>query len=192
MVRWTFYPDGWLRLEAKYDPPSKTTFTGISFSYPESQVKGIRWMGYGPYRVWKNRMKGNSLDVWEKSYNNTVTGESGYLYPEFKGYHKGFYWVTIQSKEQNFNIICDQEDIFLRMFTPASPKGLSNAERIAPSFPAGDISFMHGINPIGTKIWNPENLGPMSQKNAFSNRRKEYTKDITLYFNFSGKRQISF
>ena len=73
------------------------------------------------------------------------------------------------------------------MFTPASPKGLPNAERIAPRFPVGDISFMHGINPIGTKIWNAENLGPMSQKNIYSNRRKYYSKDIELYFNFIGK-----
>ncbi|HAZ04932.1 MAG: glycosyl transferase family 2 [Bacteroidetes bacterium GWF2_42_66] len=187
MVRWTIYPNGWLKLEAKYDPPSQTTFMGISFDYPEDQVKGMRWMGYGPYRVWKNRMKGNRLDVWEKAYNNTVTGESGYIYPEFKGYHKGFYWVTIQSKEQDFDIISTKEDIFLRMFTPASPKGLPNAERIAPRFPVGDISFMHGINPIGTKIWNAENLGPMSQKNIYSNRRKYYSKDIELYFNFIGK-----
>ncbi|MGV8094968.1 MAG: glycoside hydrolase family 2 TIM barrel-domain containing protein [Mangrovibacterium sp.] len=188
LVRWTFFPNGWLKLEVKYNPPSFTTFMGISFNYPENLVNGMRWMGYGPYRVWKNRMKGNSLDVWEKAYNNTITGESEYIYPEFKGYHKGFYWVTIQSKEQDFDIITASKNIFLRMFTPASPKGL-HAERIAPRFPAGDISFMHGINPIGTKIWNAENLGPMSQKNIYSNRRGRYSKDIKLYFNFTGKRK---
>ena len=145
-------------------------------------------MGYGPYRVWKNRMKGNGLDVWEKTYNNTITGESEYLYPEFKGYHRDFYWVTIQSKEQDFNIITATEGIFLRMFTPASPAGLV-APRIAPPFPKGDISFMHGIMPIGTKIWNADRLGPMSQKNIYSNRRKEYSKDIELYFDFTGKQK---
>jgi len=38
----------------------------------------------------ENRMKGNTLDVWRKAYNNTVTGKSEYVYPEFKGYYKGF------------------------------------------------------------------------------------------------------
>ncbi|HAZ04940.1 MAG: glycosyl transferase family 2 [Bacteroidetes bacterium GWF2_42_66] len=187
-VRWTFFPDGWLKLEVKYNPPGQTDFMGISFNYPENLVNGMRWMGYGPYRVWKNRMKGNGLDVWEKTYNNTITGESEYLYPEFKGYHRDFYWVTIQSKEQDFNIITATEGIFLRMFTPASPAGLV-APRIAPPFPKGDISFMHGIMPIGTKIWNADRLGPMSQKNIYSNRRKEYSKDIELYFDFTGKQK---
>ncbi|MEL7587135.1 MAG: glycoside hydrolase family 2 TIM barrel-domain containing protein [Prolixibacteraceae bacterium] len=185
-LRWTFFPDGWLKMEISYTPPGQSDFMGISFSYPENLVKGMQWMGSGPYRVWKNRIRGNLLDVWEKAYNNTVTGESG-VYPEFKGYHRDFYWVTVRSAEQDFDIVTATEGIFLRMLTPASPAGL-NAPRISPPFPKGDISFLHGINPIGTKIWNPERLGPMSQKNAFSNRRKEYTKDITLYFNFSGKR----
>lgn len=189
-LRWTFFPDGWLKMEISYTPLGQSDFMGISFSYPEKLVKGMQWMGNGPYRVWKNRIRGNRLDVWEKAYNNTVTGES-WIYPEFKGYHSAFYWVTVRSEEQDFDIVTPTEGIFLRIFTPASPTGL-NAPRIAPPFPKGDISFLHGINPIGTKIWNPERLGPMSQKNAFSNRRKEYTKDITLYFNFSGKRQTSF
>lgn len=186
LVRWTFFPNGWLKLEVKYDPASLTDYMGVSFDYPEELVKGMRWMGNGPYRVWKNRIAGNSLDVWEKAYNNTVTGESGYIYPEFKGYHKNFYWVTIQSKEQDFSIISAEEDIFLRMFTPAAPKGIV-ADRIAPPFPKGNISFMHGIMPIGTKIWNADRLGPMSQKNIYSNRRKYYSKDLELYFNFTGK-----
>ena len=185
-VHWTLYPNGWLKLKVSYYPSYKTDLMGISFSYPEEKVKGMRWMGYGPYRVWKNRVKGNRLDVWEKAYNNTVTGESGYVYPEFKGYHKNFYWVTIQSEEQDFDIITANEGIFLRLFTPTSPIGM-DAERINPNFPEGNISFMHGINPIGTKILSPERLGPMSQKNIFLNRRKEYSKEVELYFNFTDK-----
>ncbi|MEL7588772.1 MAG: glycoside hydrolase family 2 TIM barrel-domain containing protein [Prolixibacteraceae bacterium] len=187
LVRWTFFPNGWLRLDVKYDPPSQTTFMGVSFRYPEDLVKGVRWMGYGPYRVWKNRMKGNGLDVWEKDWNNTITGKSGYIYPEFKGYHRNFYWATIRSKEQDFDIVTATEDIFLRLFTPA-PASATTAPRVAPPFPAGDISFMHGINPIGTKILNPESLGPMGQKNIYSNRRKRYSKDLVLYFNFTGRK----
>jgi hypothetical protein len=32
-------------------------------------------MGDGPYRVWKNRLKGVKLNVWDKVYNNTITGQ---------------------------------------------------------------------------------------------------------------------
>lgn len=176
-VRWTVLESGWLKMEATYKIPNDNKFMGISFDYPEEQVKGIRWMGYGPYRVWKNRTKGNTVNVWEKAYNNTVTGES-WLYPEFKGYHRNFNWATIQSKEQNFTIVCPDEDVFLRLFTPQKPAGANN-NNTSPEFPSGNISFLHGINPIGTKFTKPERLGPMSQPNMFL-----YDKSLTLYFNF--------
>jgi hypothetical protein len=182
--KWAFFPNGWLKLEVKYAPPYKTEFMGISFNSPESYVKSVRWLGFGPYRVWKNRMTGGRFNVWEKEYNNTVTGESGYIYPEFKGYHKNFYWATIQPTEQDFDILTESEDIFLRLFTP-EPPGF-HPSRVSPPFPVGDISFKQGINTVGTKIFKAEQLGPMSQKNIFSNRWGDYTKDVELYFNYTG------
>ncbi|MDP2113944.1 MAG: glycoside hydrolase family 2, partial [Bacteroidota bacterium] len=177
-VKWTIMASGWLKLEVLYKAPYQNKFMGISFDYPEDQVEGVRWMGYGPYRVWKNRMKGNTLNVWDKAYNNTITGEN-WDYPEFKGYHRNFNWATIQSKEQNFTIVCPDEDVFLRLFTPEKPKGAYN-DNTSPEFPAGNISFLHGINPIGTKFTKAETLGPMSQPNMFL-----YEKHLTLYFNFN-------
>jgi hypothetical protein len=177
-VKWTVLASGWLKLEVLYKAPYQNKFMGVSFDYPEEKVNGIRWMGSGPYRVWKNRMKGNTLNVWEKAYNNTITGES-WIYPEFKGYHKNFYWATIQSKEQDFTVVCPDEDVFLRLFTPEKPKGANN-DNTSPEFPVGNISFMHGINPIGTKFTKAETLGPMSQPNMFL-----YEKYMTLYFNFN-------
>ena len=177
-VKWTIMTSGWLKLEVLYKAPYQNKFMGISFDYPEDQVSGVRWMGYGPYRVWKNRMKGNTLNVWEKAYNNTITGEN-WDYPEFKGYHRNFNWATIQSKEQNFTVVCPDEDVFLRLFTPEKPKGAYN-DNTSPEFPAGNISFLHGINPIGTKFTKAETLGPMSQPNMFL-----YEKHLTLYFNFN-------
>lgn len=178
-VKWTLMTSGWLKLEVTYKAQNNSKFMGVSFDYPEDQVKGIRWMGNGPYRVWKNRMKGNTLDVWEKTYNNTVTGEKGYMYPEFKGYFRNFYWATVQSKEQDFTMVCPDDDVFLRLFTPEKPAGAGN-DNTSPEFPAGNISFLNGIDAIGTKFKKPEQLGPMSQNNLFSGDKK-----ITLYFNFN-------
>jgi hypothetical protein len=177
-VKWTVLSSGWLKLEVLYKSPYQNKLMGLSFDYPEDQVTGVRWMGYGPYRVWKNRMKGNTLNVWSKAYNNTITGES-WTYPEFKGYHRNFNWATIQSKEQDFTIVCPDEDVFLRLFTPEKPKGANN-DYTSPEFPAGNISFMHGIDPIGTKFTKPETMGPNSQPNLFL-----YEKYMTLYFNFN-------
>ena len=113
-----------------------------------------------------------------KDYNNTVTGES-WVYPEFKGYFSNFYWATIRSKEHDFTIVCPDDDIFLRLYTPEKPKGANN-DNTSPEFPSGNISFMHGIDPIGTKFSKPESLGPMSQPNMFL-----YEKSLTLYFDFN-------
>jgi hypothetical protein len=38
---------------------------GITFRFPEQEVTGIKWFGRGPYRVWKNRIKGTSYGFWE-------------------------------------------------------------------------------------------------------------------------------
>jgi hypothetical protein len=183
-MKWTVYPSGWLGLDAEYCPVEyESTFMGISFDFPEELVRGMQWMGDGPYRVWKNRMKGTSLDIWEKDYNNTVTGESGYIYPEFKGYHSRLYWAKIMTSEQPFTVVCCNENIFLRMYTPDMPKKPYNT---APPFPSGDISFMHGIPPIGTKSQVPENMGSMGKKNMFYTYGNTRCKEMTLYFDFSG------
>jgi hypothetical protein len=159
---------------------------GINFSYPEKLVKGISYMGSGPYRVWKNRLKGTSIGVWDKAYNNTITGQGNVVYPEFKGYFSNLYWMKLQTTEQPITIVCASDDIYLRLFTPANPKNVYNT---APPFPAGDISFMHAIPPIGTKSQKPENMGPSGIKNRYYDysRDQSYAKAITLYFDFSGR-----
>lgn len=187
-VRWTMHPSGLLQLEMAYLPPWETTTMGISFDYPEEQVKSMRWVGAGPYRVWKNRLKGNAFGVWEKEYNNTITGEGELIYPEFKGYHKDFFAVEIRGSKEPFTIYCASEDVFLRMFTPESPAGAYNLNT-APAFPSGDISFLHGISAIGTKFKKPEALGPMSQKNKFYTQGRKFTKELDLWFDFRTNRE---
>ncbi len=74
-VRWQLAPDGWLRLDYAYAMPGHSTadYLGVTFDYAEEGVTGMRWLGRGPYRVWKNRMKGADFGVWHKKYNNAVT-----------------------------------------------------------------------------------------------------------------------
>ncbi|GAB3290906.1 glycoside hydrolase family 2 [Hymenobacter humi] len=190
-LQWTVYPSGWVRMTAKYFPRDYDfALAGLSFSYPEKEVKGAQWRGDGPYRVWKDRMKGTTLGVWDKAYNNTSTGEPdgtrGPEYPEFKGYYSNFYWLTLQTTGQPFTVVCDQEDVYLRLFTPRFSATPYNT---APAFPSGSISFMHGITPIGTKSQKAENMGPMGKTNMYYDYSKDpsYAKEITLYFDFTAK-----
>jgi len=189
-LKWTMYPSGWLKMEIHYFAPDyEYPLLGINFSYPEKggdAVTGIRWMGNGPYRVWKNRMQGVTLGVWDKAYNNTITGEGDCIYPEFKGYFSNFYWMRMETARQPFTVVCANEDVYLRLFRPGDPVKTYN---VAPPFPGGNISFMQGIPAIGTKSQRPEKLGPSGGKNMYYDygRSKDYAKIITLYFDFSGK-----
>lgn len=178
-VKWTFTPGKPAQLQYSYLPRGSADFYGITFNYPEQNITGMKWLGKGPYRVWKNRLKGGTLNVWQKDYNNTITGES-WLYPEFKGYHANMYWVTVQNKEHPFTIYTEDENIFLQMLKPQKPVSAPN-NNTSPAFPDGNLGFMTAIPAIGTKFNPAEDMGPQSQKNVQLN-----TTPIsgTLWFNF--------
>ena len=185
-LQWTIYPSGLLRMQVHYFPVAYfTSMAGVNFSFPEREMKGIEYMGYGPYRVWKNRLKGNRFGIWKKAYNNTETGEMPWVYPEFKGYHSNLYWCTFVTA-QPFTVFTPNEDLFLRLFTPA-PK-TDQWHNYEPLFPGGDISFMQGIPGIGSKTQRNETTGPMGMKSSFYDYEKDPARSlvITLYFDFSG------
>lgn len=185
-LAWTIYPSGLVKMDVQYFPADYyTDLIGVNFQFPESTVKGVRWMGDGPYRVYKDRMKGVTLGVWDKAYNNTITGQGIVVYPEFKGYYSNLHWMRLLTSGQPLTIVCASEDVFLRLFTPAPPAHPYNT---VPAYPAGDISFMHGIPPVGTKSQKAEAMGPMGQKNMYYDysKARSYAKKLTLYMDFSG------
>ena len=182
-ARWTMYQGGWLKLEYEYYPHGNLDYAGVTFSYPENLVTGAVLLANGPYRVWKNRLKGNQFGLFNKEYNNTVTGES-WKYPEFKGYYKNFYAVQIKTKELPFTIISATDNLYLHMFTPGKAKysdknGVSG--NVNPPFPDGNISILNCISPIGTKFSKPGSEGPQGQKNIYDSNKP---LSGTLYFRF--------
>lgn len=186
-LQWTIYPSGWLKMEVKYFPSDYfTTFVGLNFSYPETEIKAVEYKGNGPYRVWKNRIKGTTFGIWKNDYNNSATGEAPWQYPEFKGYYSNMYWCEFIGKQQSFKVVTDQEDIFLRLFTPKKSKD-TEYDNMSPTFPDGDISFMNAISAIGTKTQKPETTGPMGMKNIYYDFDKDPDRalNMTLYFDFS-------
>ena len=181
---WTFDDKGLIHLDVAYEPLNNCQFAGITFNFPEKNIAGMKWLGDGPYRVYKNRMKGVKYGLWEKAYNNTITGDSIYIYPEFKGYHSNIYWVEIQGKNvPGFKVFVKSNDIFLKMLTPYEPK---NPGKTAMIYPPGDISFLHGINAIGTKFKGTETMGPQSTQYYFNSSRIHGRKlDMKLIFDFN-------
>ncbi|MEZ5199721.1 MAG: beta-galactosidase, partial [Bacteroidales bacterium] len=184
-ITWKLQKNGLLYLEASPLKGGRNIdFAGISFNYPEQKCKAVKWMGRGPYRVWKNRLKGSNMGVWEKAYNNTVTGESfnNLIYPEFKGYHGNLYWATLESTESDFTVISETPNLYFRLFTPAKPQYVAGGTY--PRFPEGDISFLYEIPAIGTKFKQADQLGPKSRKGTYGGHNDDEFYPIKLWFDF--------
>lgn len=200
-IRWEMHPDGKLRMHAVM--LTRTSFGGgfddsfmeenisefgLTFSYPEEQVKGMQWFGRGPYRVWKNRIKGTNYGLWNKEYNNTITGESyeSLIYPEFKGFHANLYWATLQTAESDFTVYSESDGVFFRVFTPEEPKYRQDGKNTNPDFPEGDLSFMYEIPAIrGFKPVHQH--GPNSQPSSIRIKKGDEGVKMSLWFDFKSK-----
>ncbi len=160
---------------------------GFSFSYPEQSAKAMRWLGRGPYRVWRNRQQGTNYGIWEKAYNNTVTGdcEKPLIYPEFKGYHANTYWAEMLSDTAPFTVMSETDGLYLRVFTPEEPTYRNNNEHTMQPFPDGDISFLLEIP--GMRSYKPiEQLGPQAQPSHIRINKGDDGLRIKLWFDFDG------
>lgn len=180
LIRWTMHPDGWLKLDYAYQINNPTSYAGVSFSFPENYIISAKWLGNGPYRVWKNRMQGVTLNTWEKMYNDGHAGIGPWTFPEFKGYFSDVSWVQFNTVQGKFLVATEQDNMFLRLFEfygISGPKGY-------PQLPTGDISFLDAIPPIGTKLAlginnNAAVNGPAGELNQLHGVRTR-----TLYFYF--------
>ena len=180
-VRWKMNASGWTTMEYEYNLEGDYPFAGVSFSYPENYVISSRWLGKGPVRQWKNRVAGTPLNVWQNMYNNTQTGYSPAVYPEFKGYYGEVNWMELSTVEGKLYVATPDTGLFVRLF---DFYGLTSATKPFPELPVGNISFLDCIPPMGTKLatgltTNTKVYGPMSELNHLSGSKKR-----TLYFYF--------
>jgi len=185
-LEWVVRRGGLVEMNLQYQPDAGSIpYTGASFLYPEEQVQAVRYLGNGPYRIWKNRMRGVNFNIWEKEYNNSITGHSGFEYPEFKGYYSNLYWARITNRDApGFIVYSRTPDLFLRLF---SPDEAPDPAHTRVQHPPGELSFMRGIPAIGTKFKGPEQLGPQSRNYQFLGRRVDNGQlSVSLLLDFRG------
>ncbi len=180
-LKWTMYPGGWAKLDYTYSLNGAQQFAGISFNYPENYVLGAKWLGKGPYRVWKNRMVGVTDNVYERMNNNTQAGSFPWNFPEFKGYYADIVWMEMNTVEGKFLVASPDTGMFVRLFNFYALTGV----KPHPSLPVGDISFLDAIPPIGTKLAlninaNTPVLGPQSEPARFDG--KPVKRSLWFYF----------
>ncbi|MCW3789287.1 glycoside hydrolase family 2 protein [Plebeiibacterium sediminum] len=181
---YTMQKSGVLKLDYDYRPADKIAMCGITFNFPEKDIKGAKLFANGPYRVYNNRLKGGNLNIWDKEYNDAITGEV-WEYPEFKGYYSLFYGMKLDCPTP-FEVYCASEDVFLHLFTPSIQKQYDpNRNWTNPVYPEGNISFMDAIPAVGTKFQTADNYGPQSQLHRFKGFSETPNMQNTIYFKFN-------
>jgi hypothetical protein len=142
-------------------------------------MESVRFLGRGPYRVWKNRLRGGTFGVWSNNYKNDIPGVT-WDFPEFKGYYRDWRWVVFSTEQGDITIVNGTPELFLGVYRPNDGPFPANTKL---SVPETGIAFLHGIPAIGTKFDKPEVLGPQSRKNAASG-----TYRGTVWFHFGADR----
>ncbi|MDQ2686326.1 MAG: beta-galactosidase small subunit, partial [Armatimonadota bacterium] len=177
-VRWRIRPNGWVQMDYAYALSGPQDFFGVSFDYPEANVKSLKWLGDGPYRTWKNRRAGGVLNVWQTAYNNTITGDSLWQYPEFKGYYGGVRWAQLGTTEGPITMALGRDSDFVQVFTPATvpPKQQGNTQ---VAFSEASLSFLQAIPAMGSKFAKANTTGPQGQQTVADG---DYQGSVNFYF----------
>ena len=177
-VVWRVRGNGWVQCDYTYAAEGPKDFHGVAFDYPETLVKRKRWLGNGPYRVWKNRLRGVTLNVWANDYNNTITGWRDWAYPEFKGCFAGVRWMQLETTEGLLTAIPEPGDSFVQVLTPDLPP-TNLVGKTAVQLPRAGLAFLHAIPPIGSKFKDASTSGPQGQLTIAAG---EYHGSVSFYF----------
>ena len=170
--------NGWIDCDYDYAAEGTNNFLGVVFDYPENLVKAKRWLGDGPYRVWKNRLAGATLGVWQNDYNNTITGWRGWVYPEFKGCFSGVRWLQLATVEGPITIANKSGVPFVQVLTPEFPPAKLGGHTIPP-LPDCGLGFLDAIPPIGSKFNAPEAMSPAGSRAV---AHGDYHGAVSFYF----------
>ncbi len=171
---WTIDTHGNARLDYTYAFTGEVDLLGVNFDYPESQVKAITWEGYGPYRVWQNRMEGGTFDDWHNSYSDAIPGEV-WTYPEFKGYFRGWRWAALETSEGTITVRnLEPLGSFLGIYSPRDGT-------VGPllDLPKTGLSFLDVIPSMRDKGKQQEQLGPQGTTKTVSG---ETSRSVSFTF----------
>ncbi|HEY1661621.1 MAG TPA: glycoside hydrolase family 2 TIM barrel-domain containing protein [Verrucomicrobiae bacterium] len=178
-VSWQLRDDGWLQCDYTYSAGGTNDFFGVAFDYPENFVRSKRWLGDGPYRVWKNRLEGVTPGLWQNNYNDTITGWHDWIYPEFKGIFANVRWLQLETTEGRITVVPGTEIPYVQVLTPKSPPK-EIALNTYVQVPACGLAFLNGIPPIGSSTHTSQSVSPSGEKPC---AHGEYHGTVSFYFN---------
>jgi len=156
---WTFFSDGSVELSYSYQFGGVVDEIGVTFDYPETLMRGKRWVGRGPYRVWQNRLQGPTLGYWQTAYNDPIPGES-FEYPEFKGYFADVEWMQLETEEGKI-LITNGQNTPVEYFGVYTPR--DGRDHILYELPETGVSLLQAIPAVRNKVNTTDLNGPSAQ-----------------------------
>jgi hypothetical protein len=157
VVSWRIAPGGRVRVAYEYAFDGEADLLGLDLGMPSGALDRIRWLGRGPFRVWKNRMQGTRLDVWENAANEARPGED-WTFPEHRGYFHDWRFAVLDFAGGRMTLEQPDGPAFLGVGTPRD-----GAVGPLARLPETGIALLHAIPPIRNKFEPAELLGPQGQ-----------------------------
>ena len=170
---------GWVQMDYDYALTGAQDLDGVTFDIPERQRP--------PHDVDRRRpipglegtaVSGATFGIWHNTYNDSITGDSLWQYPEFKGYYADVRWMTLQTIAGPITVAMNQEDLFLQVLTPKFPPA-NLARHTAPAFPVAGLSLLNAIPPIGSKFATAASSGPSGQQAVAAG---DYHGSVSFFF----------
>ncbi|WP_319501310.1 glycoside hydrolase family 2 TIM barrel-domain containing protein [uncultured Draconibacterium sp.] len=160
--KWEIHSTGSLKLSYEYTlPEGKYFYAGVGMEVPEKDVLSKRWLGKGPYRIWKNRTQGGILNVWDITKTKNIPGQVWNL-PEFEGCFSPFYWAVFRlTNHQNVALATPGEELVLGVLNPQNGEDPKLATWYYPE--KEGIYLFNCISPVGGKWKEAREYGPSSQ-----------------------------
>jgi hypothetical protein len=156
-LRWSVDVEGMVALHYEMIAEGELDVLGIRFDLPDNVLKSKRWLGYGPYRVWRNRMEGGQYGVHEVGFNDATPGET-YAYPEFKGYFRDWEWITLETDAGRLTVSHENSESSPFFGLGKQRDGVNGLLDL----PDVGLSFLEIIPAMRNKFHSTDQLGPQS------------------------------
>lgn len=155
---WSVNLAGRVELKYRFAAEGEYDILGLRFDLPDNVLKSKRWLGQGPYRVWRNRLEGGQSGVHEVAFNDSTPGET-YAYPEFKGYFRDWGWITLETTVGRLVVEPSVSGEHAPFFGLGQPRdGVDGLLKL----PDVGLSFLEVIPAMRNKFHTTDQLGPQS------------------------------
>jgi hypothetical protein len=176
-VLWRVFNNGWVKCRCTYAATGTNPFSGVLFDYPKQRVRHQRWVGDGPFRVWKNRRDGVTLGVWENDFPPSPADGRDGIHPEFNGFFSNVDWLQLDTEEGTITIVPENVS-FVQVLTPEFPSPELAGQAGTP-VPQCGLGFLDAIPSLNSKFPTSRFSNPPNRTDLTND---EYTITVNFYF----------